>query len=120
MNCRIEWQKCWLLILLFCSLIAARDILAQDAIQEHRHRVTGLFSPDGEADLRKLLEEISDIQLKQLDFETSEATFTYNAEQLFNKPKPDQMVERFDQLIRQHSQSTFGIRPLCQLPKEQL
>ena len=76
-----------------------------------KHRVTGLFSPDREADLRLVLKDkLPEVRLVSVDFSNSEATFVYDADKLFNRPTPDQLVERFDGLLRSHSLSTFGIR----------
>jgi copper chaperone CopZ len=86
-----------------------------------KHRVTGLFAPDRQADLRELVQDkLPGVRLVAIDYETSEAIFNYDADKLFNKPKPEQIPERFDNLLRSVSHSTFGIRPLCAIPKDKL
>ncbi|MEK6258262.1 MAG: cation transporter [Planctomycetota bacterium] len=85
-----------------------------------KHRVTGLFSPDREDDLREVLEKLPDVKLVSIDYQTSEATFTYDAAKLFAGAKPEQHLERFDTLLRSVSSSTFGIAPLCTTPKDKL
>jgi copper chaperone CopZ len=109
-----RFEFLWIVLLCWPAGIAAQEPL------EYRHRVTGLFSEDRVADLRVLLEKFPGITLKHVDFNTAEAVFEYDADQLFNKPNPDQLIERFDMLLRNESRGTFGIRPLCLLPKEKL
>lgn len=106
------------------SLMIATVSLADDKPtdpQPVKHRVTGLFSPDREADLKRVLaESIPDVKFVSIDFPNSEVTFQYDADKLFNKPKPEQLVERFDNLLRSVSASTFGIAQLCSTPKNKL
>lgn len=86
-----------------------------------KHRVTGLFSPDRQDDLRELVKkQLPDIKLISIDYKSSEATFVYDADKVFNKPKPEQIRERFDNLLRSVSNSTFSIQPLSTVPKEKL
>jgi copper chaperone CopZ len=105
-------------------LFAAVPTAAEDQpkpVQPVKHRVTGLFSPDRQDDLRLLVQEkLPNIKLVSIDYENSEATFEYDADKLFDKPKPEQIIERFDNLLRTHSVSTFGIKPLCTIPKDKL
>ena len=85
------------------------------------HRVTGLFSSDRQDDLREVIKNhLPEVTLVSIDDKTSEATFIYDADKLFNHPKPEQIVERFDNLLRTHSQGTFGIRPVCAIPRDKL
>jgi copper chaperone CopZ len=109
-----------LLVAIFA--LSAFPALADDkpAPSQHKHRVTGLFSRDRENDLRDLVQELPGVKLVTIDFENSEATFEYDADKLFNKPKPEQIPARLDNLLRTASRSTFGIRPLCTIPKEKL
>ena len=72
-------------------------------------------------DLRKVFEEkIPEIKLIGVDFKTSEATFMYDADKLFNKSNSEQLIERFDNLLRNHTLGTFGIRAACTIPKDKL
>ena len=85
------------------------------------HRVTGLFSSDRLDDLREVIKtHLPEVKLVSIDDKTSEAVFIYDADKLFNSPKPEQIVERFDNLLRTHSQGTFGIRPVCSIPRDKL
>ena len=109
---------------MLCLSVATLAIRADDKSTEPapiKHRVTGLFSPDREADLKKVFaEKIPEVKLVSVDFKNSEATFVYDGEKLFNKPKPEQVIERFDNLLRTHTLGTFGIRAVCTTPKDKL
>ncbi len=85
-----------------------------------RHQITGLFSPDRIDDLRRVMEEIPDIQLLAADFTTAEATFIYDPAVAFANVKPQEVSQRFDQILRQASNHTFGVKPLCITPPERL
>ena len=111
---------CSLGSLLLMSIISVADDKAAE-LKPVKHRVTGLFSPDREADLKKVFaEKIPEVTLVRVDFKNSEATFVYDADLLFNKPKPEQLIERFDNLLRTHTLGTFGIREVCKTPKDKL
>ena len=77
--------------------------------QPVKHRVTGIFSPDRQDDLREVVKNsLPDVKLVSIDYKNSEATFVYDADKLFNKPKPEQIPERFDNLLRSVSSEGFG------------
>lgn len=84
------------------------------------HQVTGLFSPDREEDLREVVEKLPDIKLISIDFKKSEASFIYDAQKVFPNATPEQVIERFDNLLRSASRQTFGIKPLCTTPRDKL
>lgn len=107
------------LALLFTATICGADDKAPEPASI-KHRVTGLFSPDREDDLREVIQKLPDVKLVSIDFPTSEAAFTYDAAKLFPGAKPEQHLERFDDLLRSVSSSTFGIAPLCKTPKDKL
>lgn len=115
---------CMAMLLTLGLLVETHCITAEDKPAERppvTHRVTGLFSPDREADLKKVFaEKLPDVKLVSIDFKNSEGTFVYDADALFNKPKPEQLIERFDNLLRTHTQGTFGIRAVCTTPKDKL
>jgi copper chaperone CopZ len=104
-------------LFLLALLLAAAAFAADETVT---HRVTGLFSPDRETDLRAVLEQLPEIKLVSLDFEHAEATFTYDPAVAFKSAKPEEIVKRFDEKLRAVSNSTFGIQPLCPTPKDQL
>ncbi|MDB5387034.1 MAG: hypothetical protein JWM11_2680 [Planctomycetaceae bacterium] len=105
-----------------CLIVASHLPAADDKpLLPVKHRITGLFSPDRQDDLRQLIQEkLPEVKLESIDFANSEATFIYDANKLLNGPKPEQVVERFDNLLRTHSASTFGVKPLSTIPKEKL
>lgn len=84
------------------------------------HRVTGLFSREREADLREIVKKLEEVEVASIDFERGEASFSYDPAKLFKGVKEKDRVQRFDQLLRQASSSTFGIRPRCETPWEKL
>ena len=88
--------------------------------QTFTHRVTGLFAPDREADLRAAIETIPDVKLVRVDFEHAEAVFSYDPELAFKGTKPEKIVERFDEVLRNATRHTFGIAPLNPTPKDKL
>ena len=100
-----------------CLMIA---LAARADEQASKHGVTGLFSPEREADLRTLVNELPGLKLISVDFDNAEATFACDAAQLFPGAKPEQLTERLDKLLKQASRNTFGIKPLSTKPREQL
>jgi hypothetical protein len=109
------------LLLLFLVAIpcSADDKPAEP--QPVKHRLTGLFSADREADLQLVFKEkIPEVKLVSVDFKTAEATFVYDADKLFNKPNAEQVIERFDNLLRTHTAGTFGIKAVCTIPRDKL
>ncbi len=84
------------------------------------HRVTGLFSRDREADLREAVRKISDLELKSIDFDRGEATFAYDPATFFKGVKEKDRIERLNNLLRQASSHTFGIRASGDVPWDKL
>ena len=87
--------------------------------QEFKHRVTGLFQPDRVDDLRKVVAPLSDVTLVSVDFKSAEAVFNYAAAKL-GEGKPEKALEHLDNLVRNASRSTFGIKPLSATLREKL
>ena len=88
--------------------------------QTLKHRITGLFSTDREADLREAVKKLPGITLAGIDFANAEATFTYDPAQAFPGTQPDKIIERFDHMLREVSRSTFGVKPPLTIPREKL
>jgi copper chaperone CopZ len=88
--------------------------------QQVVHRVAGLFSPDVEADLRKAVEKVEGVRLVSVDFDYAEATFEYDAARTFPGAKPEQVVEQFNNLLRQASNHLLGITPRSTVPRDKL
>jgi len=74
------------------------------------HRVTGLFSREREAALREAVKKIPDLALESIDFDKSEVKFSYDPAVFFKGVKEKDQVERFNNLLRQASSHTLGIR----------
>ncbi len=106
----------WLVVLIL-SLAAWRTANAAEPI---KHQITGLFSTDREADLRATFKELPEFKLVSIDFKNAEASFEYDPAKVFPNAKPEQIVERFENVLRQASRHTFGIKPLRSLPKDKL
>ncbi len=85
-----------------------------------KHQVTGLCMKEREADLREAVATIAEVKLVGIDFENAEATFEYDPARAFPGAKPAEIVQRFDNLLKQASHHTFGIKPLRTVPREKL
>jgi copper chaperone CopZ len=105
-------------ISLIAGLIFSASAFAAD--ETVKHRITGLFAPEREADLRVALESLSEIKLVSVDFEHGEATFTYDPAVAFKGTKPAEIIKNFDERLRSASRGTLGVQPLLTTPKEQL
>lgn len=98
----------------------AEDGKAAEGAQQVVHRVTGLFSPDREADLRTALDKLTGIRLVTLDFDHAEATFEYDPAITFPGASSEQVVEQFNNSLRQASNHTLGIKAVCTVPRDKL
>src|SRR5262245_61297567 len=107
------------MILGVLTLLAAAGSASAET-QTVKHRVTGLFNREREADLREVVKQLTDVTLVSIDFDTAEVTFTYDPVKLFPQTKQKDWQERFDNLLRQNSRHTFGSKPLSTTPKDQL
>lgn len=86
-----------------------------------KHQITGLFSPDREKDLRDVFEQkLPQFKLLSIDFKNAEATFEYDPAKIFPGAKPEQVVERFDNELRNATRHTFGAKPLRTIEKDKL
>ena len=86
------------------------------------HRVTGLFSPQREADLRTSVTKIPGLTLVSVDMGNASAVFRYDPAVAFkgtpNDPK--HILERLNHELRNASHSTFGAAPLIATPVDKL
>ncbi len=85
-----------------------------------KHQITGLFSTDREQDLRDVFVKLPEFKLVSIDFANAEAGFEYDPAKAFPGAKPEQIVERFDNLLRGASNHTFGVKPLRTVEKDKL
>jgi copper chaperone CopZ len=100
-------------LLIVLSLLGAEP-------ETFKYRVTGLYDPSREAELKETVSKIEGIALVAVDFDTSEITLSYDQAKVFQKSKPKEVLERLENLFRKNSGHTFGIRPVCATPKEKL
>lgn len=107
-----------LLLILLSAACLAEDKPSQP--RQIKHRVTGLFSPEREKDLRDVVSKLPDVKLVSVDFKYAEATFEYDPDKLLNKPKPEEIPQRLNDMLRPLSNHTFGIESLFTTPKEKL
>ena len=108
--------------LLFALLLLACIGYAADESKPETitHRITGLFSPQREGALRAAMEKLPGVKLVSVDFAHAEAVFAYDATVAFKDTKPEQVVERFNDLLRNATRHTIGIAPLIATPKDKL
>jgi len=83
-------------------------------------RIAGLFSPDREKDLRELFEQWPEVKLVRIVFARSEAELSFDSEKIFPKAKPADVIARLNDRVRSLSNSTFGVKPLCEVPWDKL
>jgi hypothetical protein len=98
------------------SLLLSMSAQAQPV----KHQITGLFAPERAQDLREAFAKIPDIKLVSIDFKNAEATLDYDAAAVFPKMKPEQLLQKLDNLLRTASGHTFGVKPLRTVPLEKL
>lgn len=96
------------------------DSTKPEAPKPVKHQITGLFSKDRIDDLKETMKSIPEIALVEVDFASAEASFVYDAPKVFPGAKPEQIVERFDNMLKQASRHTFGVKPLRTLPMDKL
>ena len=99
-------------------------ILSPAAAEEPKlikHQITGLFAPDREKDLRDVFEQkLPQFKLVSIDFKNAEASFDYDPTKIFPGAKPEQIIERFDNKLRNATRHTFGAKPLRTIEKDKL
>ncbi len=110
------------ILLILC--LTALSAIAADETSEHR--IIGLFQPDRQDDLREVVKTMPDVQLVKLNYDTIEATFSYDVTKLisgYNPKKPpteEAVTKRLDELLRAASQGTFTLKPVATIPKDQM
>ncbi|MCA9179113.1 MAG: hypothetical protein KDB14_31840, partial [Planctomycetales bacterium] len=74
-------------------------------------QVTGLFMPECVAKLRETIQQLPEAKLLEVDFETARARIAYAAEsELLRGAKPEQIIERLDNRVRQLSGHTLSLK----------
>lgn len=99
-------------------------VTAQDKPAEAKlvkHQIIGLFCPEREKDFKDLCEQkLARFKLVSVDYPNAEASFGYDPVREFPGAKPEQVIERLNNEVRQASRQTFGVKPLRSVPKEKL
>jgi len=86
-----------------------------------KHQITGLFCPEREKDFEDLCQrKLARFKLVGIDYANAEATFDYDPAKEFPGATAEQVVERFDNEVRNASRHTFGAKALRTTPKEKL
>lgn len=106
------------LVLVGLALLTSTSVGAEP--QPLKVRITGLFSPDREADLRQLLKEWPEVELLSIDFNHAEAVLRFDPAKLLPGTKPADVIARLDDKVRGASHSTFGIKPPSTVPRDKL
>ncbi len=83
-------------------------------------RITGLFAPDREKDLRELFAKWPEFQIVRIDFEYAEAELRFDAATVFPRSKPAEVLAKLDDKVRDASIATFGVKPLSSVPHNKL
>lgn len=108
------------IVLVLAGLILVASSSAGAEPQTFKVRVTGLFAPDREADLRQLLREWPEIKIVNIDFDHAEAVLRFDPAKLFPGAKSKDIVARLDDKVRGASHSTFGMKPPSSVPRDKL
>jgi copper chaperone CopZ len=86
-----------------------------------KHQITGLFCPEREPDFKTLCaEKLARFKLVSVDFSSAEATFDYDPAKEFPGANPAQVIERFDNELKNASRHTFGAKALRTTPNDKL
>src|SRR5437660_10024803 len=71
-----------------------------------KYRITGLFSPEREPDLRDAAKKMADVSLSGIDYGASEVTFAYDPSKILKGAKPDQVQSHIEGLLKNASNHT--------------
>lgn len=95
-------------------------LLAVQDVPTQKHRITGLWSADRIDDLKDAVKALPEVGVVSVDLEAGEAVLSYDPAKLFAKVPPKDQIERLDNLLRNASRHTLGVKPLVPTPKEKL
>jgi len=86
-----------------------------------KHQITGLFCPEREQDFKDLcMAKLARFKLVSVDYANASASFDYDPTKEFPGATPEQVIERFDNEVRNASRHTFGAKALRTTPREKL
>src|SRR5688500_818100 len=108
MNLSLPMRANFLLLLAAASCLTATPVAwADDKADESKlikHQITGLFCPERERDFQSLCaEKLARFKLVSIDYANAEATFDYDPAKEFPGADPAQVIERFDNELRNAS-----------------
>jgi hypothetical protein len=89
--------------------VAADDKPAK--VERFTYRVTGLFAPEREKDLRTGFEELPDFKLIAVNFDDAEITVEFAPTKVFPGQKLERIVELVSDKVRSVTRHTFGVKP---------
>ena len=89
-------------------------------VERLTYRLTGLFSPDREKDLRKGFAELPDFKLIAVDFAEAEMTVEFAPTAVFPGQKPERVTELVNDRVRAATGHTFGVKPRRTVPSDKL
>lgn len=91
------------------SLYAADDKPAEVSV---KFKITGLFSPFRQDDLREATGKMPDFKFA-VDYENAEVTVTYDSSKVLKGAKPDHVLNTIDNQLKNASNHTFGLALPC-------
>jgi copper chaperone CopZ len=95
-------------------------VIAADA-PKFRCRLVGLFTPQREGAFRNLLASIPGVAIDSLDTHSAEAVIQYTPESpLFGNASEADVLARLSEQLRNRSEGLFSLKPVGDLPHEQL
>lgn len=109
-----------LLFLGFTTTLAAQDKKPEPKPERFTYRIQGLFSPDREKDLKLAFADLPDITFVSVNFDDAEITVEFVPAKVFPGAKPEQVLQRLDDKVRNATRSTFSVKPRRTIPREKL
>jgi copper chaperone CopZ len=109
-----------LAVFLLPALAGAQPAKVEPKPEKITYRLTGLFSPDREKDLRAAFEELPDFKLVAVSFDEAEVTVEFTPAKLFPNQKPERVTELVNEKLRGVTRGTFGVKPRRTVPREKL
>lgn len=117
----------WFCVSPFCVLLMISPVRAEEPTQQVvnlqtvKYQVTGLFSSGRAQDLRETVAKLDGVTLVSVDYNNAEAIFVFDPQQLFpNVKEPTQVFDQFHNYLGLASRRTFGVKPVCEVPRAQL
>jgi copper chaperone CopZ len=89
-------------------------------VERLTYRVTGLFSPEREKDLRSAFQGLADFKLIDVNYADAEITIEFAPAKLFPGQKPERVTELVEEKVRSATNHTFGVKPRRTIPRDKL